>query len=564
MAVCPHCGDQEARSGGFCPACGERVPEAPPAVEEIPTLEVLPAGVPVKKVKEALPTAAPTLELVPEPPVAAPIAPAPVVHAPVAEAPRKVKKGWRERREERKAAGKAAPAAAPVRRGKAAKAAKPGQAEAAATAPKAAPASEPHASLDLSARYEFTSVPADDPPLMGVLLEIEAFGKPFARTPSAPVAHVILVLDVSASMDRPEKYPVLKSAVGRMLADLRADGSPEVLLSIVIFSRGADTVLRAVSARQVNQDALFRTIEGHKLCFGDYTEIPLALSIAGRIAHEQTRAERTLPVRVYLLTDGKPQNVEGAAQVAGLLSKVPADIHALAFGADADVAFLQGLFAGKRGGTVKTVRTETIESAFERVAETAVRVVATRCVVEVDLAPGVVGGEAYRYRPGRVRFPEPAFVDGKRFAADLGTVETGRKYSLLFEMRAPEVEEPVTSLGEAVVRIPGFGGPVEARIPLTIARGEAGSLPGDVEGSVRTARDILGALSDSDPQAALRALRLRRKIYAEERRDPGLLAIIDKAIGLLETTGSLEGLSPDDQATLLSHTCTSGSEKEAK
>jgi hypothetical protein len=198
------------------------------------------------------------------------------------------------------------------------------------------------------------------------------------------------------------------------------------------------------------------------------------------------------------------------------------------------------------------------------VAETAVKVVATRCQVEVDLAPGVVGGEAYRYRPGRVRFPEPAFADGKRFVADLGTVETGRKYSLLFEMRAPETVERVTTLGEAVVRIPGFGGPIEARIPLTIARGEPGSLPGDVEGSVRTARDILGALSDSDPQAALRALRLRRKIYADERRDPGLIAIIDKAIRLLETTGSLEGLSPDDQATLLSHTCTSGSEKEAK
>jgi uncharacterized protein YegL len=417
-------------------------------------------------------------------------------------------------------------------------------------------AREPHASLELTARYEFTSVPVDDPPLMGVMVEIEAFGKPFERSVGSPVAHVILALDVSASMNLPGKYPVLKRAVGRMLEDFRAEGAPEVLLSLVIFARGADTVLRGVSARNVNFEAVFRTIESHKLCFGDYTEIPGALSRAGRIALDQARGDRTMPVRIYLLTDGKPQHVEGAITTAGLLSKVPADIHALAFGADADVSFLQGLFAGQRGGTVKTVRSDTLETAFERVAETAQKVVATRCFVELDLVPGVVGGDAFRYRPGRVRFPEPAFADGKRFQADLGTIETGRKYSLLFEVRPPEVDETVTRLGEAVVRIPGFGGPIEARLPLTLTRTAPETLPGDVDAVVRTARDILSALSDADPKAALRALRLRRTIYAEERRDPGLLAILDKAIGLLETTGSLDGLSPDDYATLLSHTCT--------
>ena len=97
---------------------------------------------------------------------------------------------------------------------------------------------------------------------------------------------------------------------------------------------------------------------------------------------------------------------------------------------------------------------------------------------------------------------------------------------------------------------------------VTIPRTDAGSEPGDMDAGVRTARDILVALTDTDPQTALRALKLRRELYEQERRDPGLLAILDKAIELLATTGSLDGLSSADQATLMAHTCTSGTDSD--
>ena len=48
------------------------------------------------------------------------------------------------------------------------------------------------------------------------------------------------------------------------------------------------------------------------------------------------------------------------------------------------------------------------------------------------------GGDAFRYRPGRMRYPKLAFRDGKVFSADLGVIEKGRTYQLLFEMRPPE------------------------------------------------------------------------------------------------------------------------------
>lgn len=422
------------------------------------------------------------------------------------------------------------------------------------------PPPPPHANLFVRARYELASVPADDAPLTGILVEIEADGTPLREDAEGPVAHVIVALDLSASMNHPDKYPVLRDAVERMLVDLRSARSADVLISLVGFSRGAAVFLRSTPARRIRAERLFDALERHQLCFGNYTDIAGALSRAGRIAYEECRRSRTLPVRVYLLTDGRPQDIDGARRAADLLAKVPCDVHALAFGADADVGILQDLFAGRRGGTVKSVRKETIASAFERVAEVAQRVVATRCRVELDLLPGVVGGDVFRYRPARVRFPDPAFADGKRFRADLGTIETGRTYSLLFELRPPERDEEETHLGDVVVQIPGFGGAIETRHPLRLRRTPARTDPGAVDPMVRTARDILDALTDEDPEVALRALRLRRKLYEQEKRDPGLLRLLDRSIRMLEKTGSLDGLTRGEFATLRAHTCTSSEE----
>jgi uncharacterized protein YegL len=419
-----------------------------------------------------------------------------------------------------------------------------------------------HAQIEIKAAYQYSSVPADEPPLIGILVEIQAFGEPIVSKEEEAVAHVVLALDLSASMRHPDKYPVLREAVGSMLDDLHEDDAANVLLSVVVFSNRAEVLFREMPAKSLRKDVLFRAIEQSKQCFGNYTDIPGALSHAGRIAYDQCRKSRTMPVRLYLMTDGKPQDMDGAARMADRLSKVRTDLHSLAFGADADVRILQDLFAGKRGGTVKSVRAETIGSAFERVAAVAQRVVATQCVVDVKLAPGVVGGSAFRYRPARVRFPDPAFGEGKHFKTDLGTIEDGRKYGLLFEIRPPEREEGVTDLGEVTVRIPSYGGPIESTLSLSIPRTPPGSLPGEEETGVRTARDILDALSDQDPKTALRALRLRRSIYEQEKRDAGLLKLLDKAISLLESTGTLEGLAADDYATLMAHTCTSGSESD--
>ncbi len=66
------------------------------------------------------------------------------------------------------------------------------------------------------------------------------------------------------------------------------------------------------------------------------------------------KCDKTATFHITELTDGKPQDTEGFATTIEMLGKVTADVHALAFGADADMVELQERFAGKRGGTVKT------------------------------------------------------------------------------------------------------------------------------------------------------------------------------------------------------------------
>jgi uncharacterized protein YegL len=407
-------------------------------------------------------------------------------------------------------------------------------------------------------RLEFPSVPRGSDPIVRLLVDVTPDGPPFLDPRKEPVAHVILLLDVSASMNHPDKYPVLTEALSGMLHDLASPGSPEVLLSVVVFAQGAKTLFRDVRASTLSPRDVLAKIDASPLRFGRYTDAAGALKRAGRIAVEQLRAQKAMPIRVYVLTDGKPQDLERTRHVMTKISKLPVDVDGLAFGEDADVALLQELVSGGRGGTVKQVRSDTLGEAFDRIAEVARRVVSNRAIFELELSPGVVGSVAYRYRPGRHRFGDDAFADGKRFRTDLGTLESGRTYSMLFELRLPETTASLSEVGRISVRLRGTDAPrvFETAMSLPRTAGDATAAP---DGDVLAAADVLAALTGNDPKTQLRALRVRRKLYVAERRDPHVIGVIDKAIEALDREGSLDALSSSERATLRSHTCTAGS-----
>jgi uncharacterized protein YegL len=411
--------------------------------------------------------------------------------------------------------------------------------------------------VDIRPRLEFSGVPGRADPFINLLVDVTPEGPPFLDAASGPIAHVILLLDLSASMNHPDKYPVLTEALSGMLLDLASPRSADVRISVVLFAYGAKTLIRGVSARSLQPRDVLAQIDASPLRFGRYTDVAGALARAEKIAVQQLNEQRAMPTRIYILTDGKPQDVERTREIMGRIAKLPVDVDALAFGSDADVGLLQTIVSGGRGGTVKHVRAETLGDAFDRIAEVAQRVVSNRAILEFELAPGVFAGAAYRYRPGRHRFDDGSFEGGTKFKSDLGALESGRTYSMLFGVRLPESKSDQTPIGKVSLRLRGIDGPRVFEADVVVPRLSGDVLP-DPEPEVVAARDVLAALSGADAKTQLRALRIRRKLYAAERRDPYVIGVIDRAIESLESEGSLAALSAADCATLRSHTCTAG------
>ena len=430
------------------------------------------------------------------------------------------------------------------------------------------------ASVKLRHALEYESVPAGEDPVLHVLVDVTPEGPSFLDPADGPVAHVILLLDVSASMNEGEKYPVLREALTRMLEKLRAPGAAPVLLSIVIFAYGAKTLFDGVPAAALTPDEVLHAIESSPFRFGRYTDIAGALKRAGKIAVDQLRAQRAMPVRICILTDGRAQDLERTRHVWNRVGALPVDVDCLAFGDDADDAMLQELVSGGRGGTVKQVRLDTLADAFDWIGTTSQRIVSNRAIVDLALAPGVVGRRAYRYRPGRHSYGDDAFVGGVRFRTDIGTLESGRTYSMLFEVRVPvstsagefddtdlsdaltlETDDAVTPIGRISVRLRGIEIPRIYTADLSVRRSLGRDLP-ERDAAVVAAHDVLASLDGTDAAVQLRALRARLALYVAEHRDPRLIELVEHAIAVLEKEGSLATLTSSQQASLRAHTVT--------
>ena len=113
----------------------------------------------------------------------------------------------------------------------------------------------------------------EEVPWLEIVLPVAVSPPPVLDTPLVPVQeaasletsptnHLIFLLDVSASMKKPDKLPVLKEGLVELLEQLR----PEDRISIVVYSGGAQTVLEATSALYRDQiiDAVNRLASNGK------------------------------------------------------------------------------------------------------------------------------------------------------------------------------------------------------------------------------------------------------------------------------------------------------------
>jgi hypothetical protein len=350
-----------------------------------------------------------------------------------------------------------------------------------------------------------------------------------------PGADLALVLDVSGSMDRPDRYPLLCEAVRRLVGGLR----PQDRVSVTLFSSRAATVVPFTPGDEAarDPDAIVRAMNNSGLLFENTMLAPglrLALDGFGRGEVAAGRVRRT-----YLLTDGELHDTPASVNALTGFRPRLVEVHAYGFGDGFNAAALKQLVSDQIGGAVKPIlNEEDIVRTFAHVAAVNRRLIGQNGKLSITFAPDVVCGDAWVFKPSN-RYLGP--VRGQRIEYVIGGVEADRPYSLLLEVRLPPAGGRV-----GVVEVEWFvkDERVTHRLEVTARRGPDGRRVEDV----RRALDVLHALrTGDDKEAQLASYKARRELAEIEGRDPNLIAALDKAIAGLTKLAAGQPLDMLDQ-----------------
>ncbi|GAB4402311.1 MAG: hypothetical protein OHK0039_00140 [Bacteroidia bacterium] len=135
--------------------------------------------------------------------------------------------------------------------------------------------------------------------------------KPLVSLDDAPVNHLVFLLDVSASMKKPDKLPVLKEGIASLLDVMR----PEDRISIVTYSGDATVIVESLSA--VNREQIL--LELNRLNSYGETNLQQGLREAYRLAESHF-----LPGgnnRILLATDGAFDLKEPQRRMVGRMAE---------------------------------------------------------------------------------------------------------------------------------------------------------------------------------------------------------------------------------------------------
>jgi TIR domain/von Willebrand factor type A domain len=348
-----------------------------------------------------------------------------------------------------------------------------------------------------------------------------------------PGADVALVLDVSGSMDKPNRYPLLCQAVRRLVSGLGHDDR----VSVTLFTDRAKTVVPFVSgeAAAADPERIVDAMNESGLLFGSRTllapGLALALNGLGPVARSEGRVRRT-----YVLTDGELHDPD-ACEVAleGYRPKL-VEVHVYGFGDGFDALSLKRLVSDQIGGTVKPILNEEgIVKTFSHVATVNRRLVGQAGTLSVTFPPGVVCGDAWVFHPN-ARYL--GAIQDRRVNHLFGGFEAGRRYSLLLETRIPSDSDLVGILKADWIEKDLHR---YEEIEVKVSRGEKGESIAEV----KQAFDIVNVMrAESDREALLNSYRARRELAALEGRDPKLIEALDKMIGVL--IREIEGISMEE------------------
>lgn len=404
------------------------------------------------------------------------------------------------------------------------------------------------ARMKLTASFDREAFAQDDDPLCHALLSVELEAGDHAAAVEIS-ADIFLVLDVSGSMNGPDRYPLLRKAVGEFLRRM----SPRDRVGLAVFSTGAEVTsgLTAGEAAGREADAMIGRMDRSKFMFGGATNLAPGLELARQHLTRAKRPGKATPVRrVYVLTDGDIHDAERCKEQLAGYAQDSVEVHVYGFGSGFNGAALKELVAEQRGGSVKPICNEQdVIETFAHIAAVNQRLLGQEGRLSVAIEPDTDAGDAWLFRP-QERYLGP--IPQRLVARDLGGVEAGRPYAVLVELRLPPAEAQA-STPVATVTLSMLQG--DRKVELTgrvSAARQRGGHGAPVE-AVERARAILEALrSQGDQGVELAAARARLAMASAEKRDPGLLEALRKRIDVLEGRASEHDLGAADRQYLAS------------
>ncbi len=294
----------------------------------------------------------------------------------------------------------------------------------------------------------------DESQLFYVLLELETPKEPDPK--DLPPIHVCLVLDCSNSM-RGERIEMVRANVSQLARKLRSKDR----LSIVAFNDRAEVVMTPRELDEPNAVDLVL----NKLQVGGATEIFQGLSIGFDIIQRFTR--ESMIKQLILITDGHTYGDE--ADCIELASRARLEgiaINALGIGDEWNDVFLDKLASISGGNAVYINRSEDLTQFIENKVRSITVSYARKVEWYANIDESIELCYIFRIHPDITPL-------GNASPIPLGTIEYGKKTSIILEFKLPPVngeQAEMTLLKGAIsMHIPSLNNPF-ARYPITLSR----------------------------------------------------------------------------------------------
>lgn len=395
--------------------------------------------------------------------------------------------------------------------------------------------------IELRVSADAASYAAREDPLAHLLLElVPQFPPPAAGEQKLPV-EMAMVLDVSGSMDMPSKYPLLRKAVETLMESLAEVDR----LALVLFSESGYLLspLAAPEAFDTRINELLVRMDASPVTFGGATRMTPGLVQA--LDELELKGRPGAVRRIYCLTDGELHDPEPCKKMISEIQRAEIDVQIYGFGGEFSVEQLAALVFGLPGSSVKPLlETEQVVATFRHLAGTAASVVARDLELEVSFAEDVVCGDAFQFRPREVLL---GAIEGGRLSHRITAVERARTYALMFEVRLPPAEPETETVVAAVTARYWHGRDAEygvERQTISLPRAEE---PGEPVERLQKIRDLLLGLRENDRESQLARFRAKIELYRAERRDPALIAALERQLEVLLDPESATPLSEQDQ-----------------